>query len=71
MQINNIVHIKRKPNASGFFEAQLKPLSGENIHVEFSKGAIKDMERLVNHNNSLLEKEAAAAPTSAQVEDEV
>ena len=71
MQINNITDIKRKPDASGFYHANLKPLTGNVIPVSFSKGAVKDMERLVLHVNADLEKEASKAPKTTKSEDDL
>lgn len=71
MQINDILHIKKEPNSSGYFEAMLRPLSGEDIPVQFSKGAIKKMERLVEHTNKQLDSEQVAAPEDQQNEVEL
>lgn len=62
LRVNNITIIRTIPNASGFYECRLKPLSGKSIEAEFSAGALLDMQAFPgNSPEELLESHTAPA----------
>ncbi len=61
IQINNFILLTTKPDKDGFFPVEAVPLSGKNVSMRLSAGAVKDITDFGNK-----QKMAAVSATKKQ-----